>query len=808
MTDKIPLFYTFGNHMHWVDMQWLWGYDVLPDSIQDMLHLCNETGTSANINFDGIGYEKLANESPEALETLRQAIKKGQVEVVGGSYGQPYGLFHGSESNIRQRVMGVRTILRLFGVRPRTFWEEEFDFFPQLPQLLKGVGFDYASLFFQWTWHTPEIPYEDLPAIWWIGQDGSEILTAPRNHLNVHQWPEDFDGLLESSQLQDMPFAGIVQWLELMPSPDWMCRSELLMPRLKELLNDERFDIQTGTLSEYLDLARPHAEKRQYRLDDVWHGMSIGKNGDDFRQRSQQAEASLLSAESLSALTGLFGRPYPHWDVYPAWEIDEAWRELLSAQHHDNDECEGLCGHIGKFAYERSLSLSSEIIKRSLSLLAKRVQSTAEQTLVYNPLGWDRIVPHSDVCVPAFGYTLISADKALPDTDITETENLISLRRGALSVTVDKNSGNISQLSSTICPDGMSVSLLDMVMVCDDNKIKPQFKRIWVDSDAIHIELDYSLSIIITLADSNEGIDVLIQADDLPRPDGGMNTGLQMVIDPKTTHLNLVHDHPYGLSEIEAKGTYRRKYPTGEWMTSPQRFETVHAPFTALTLLDMLDNKGKGLLLLHKGNQGFFRDDMTVRWLLTMYDPWDEDYFNNTLNVHFRLVPHATTLTNTDRWRMAHSFQRPLIMLDSLPAGGDLPSTFAPIQSDSDTVTMSAWFRESEKLGETLPTYAGEGLQFPYVLRLVEFNGDSTSAKITLAGDVEKVIKTNMLGETEQVIDIKIENHQTEITIEMRPFEIATLYIDWIQGHKVPRNLDNFRHIWATIHRTSNDSEM
>ncbi|MEQ9030103.1 MAG: hypothetical protein RLP44_15445, partial [Aggregatilineales bacterium] len=64
MADKLPLFYTFGNHMHWVDMQWLWGYDVLPDSINDMLTLCNETGARGNINFDGIGYEKLASESP------------------------------------------------------------------------------------------------------------------------------------------------------------------------------------------------------------------------------------------------------------------------------------------------------------------------------------------------------------------------------------------------------------------------------------------------------------------------------------------------------------------------------------------------------------------------------------------------------------------------------------------------------------------------------------------------------------------------------------------------------------------------
>lgn len=154
MSDRTVLYYTFGSHMHWVDMEWLWGYHVMPGSVRDMLHFCEATGAKGNVNFDGIGYEKLAAEAPEALAALKQAVHAGQVEVVGASYGQPYGLFHGGESNARQRIYGVRTVKHLLGIRPKTFWEEEFDFFPQLPQLLCGVGFDYGSLFFQWTWHT------------------------------------------------------------------------------------------------------------------------------------------------------------------------------------------------------------------------------------------------------------------------------------------------------------------------------------------------------------------------------------------------------------------------------------------------------------------------------------------------------------------------------------------------------------------------------------------------------------------------------------------------------------------------------
>jgi alpha-mannosidase len=39
-----PLYYTFGNQMHWVDMEWLWGYGTLPGSARDMLAFCAATG--------------------------------------------------------------------------------------------------------------------------------------------------------------------------------------------------------------------------------------------------------------------------------------------------------------------------------------------------------------------------------------------------------------------------------------------------------------------------------------------------------------------------------------------------------------------------------------------------------------------------------------------------------------------------------------------------------------------------------------------------------------------------------------------
>lgn len=857
MHDARPvLYYTFGNHMHWVDMEWLWGYFVLPSSTRDMLAMCAATGARGNVNFDGVGYERMATEAPDALAALRDAVKSGQVEVVGASYGQPYGLFHGGESNVRQRLYGPRAVLRLLGVRPRTFWEEEFDFFPQLPQMLAGAGFRYASLFFQWTWHTPEVPREHLPAIWWEGLDGSRLLTAPRGPLNLHQWPEDFAGLLESPLLREMPTPGIVQWVELMPSPDWMCRSAVLLPPLRSLLEDPRFEVRCTTLSEYLDIARPHAEPRRYTLDDVFHGMSLGKNGDLFRRASRSAEHHALAAESIATLAGLFGRPYAGWNVYPVWELEEAWRELLAAQHHDNDECEGLCGFVGMRSYERSIGLSRHVLARTARTLARRIPSAG--ALAFNLLGWERdatiYLPGCDEPLvarrlPPFGYAALDASNsaAAPPTLVEQTEAAITLRRNTLAVTVDRARGVITQIVSADFSNGAlrdDMPLADLRMtrngmlerfaqaevVIGGTAAEPAIlvTRRGADGAAVRVE--------ISLTPHLDAVDIGFSATGLPRPDGRMHAALQTGFAAALPRPTFIHDHPYGVSEVRATGVYRRKYPTGDWMTSPQVFEEVRNPFTALQLLDITDAT-RGLLYLHDGSQAFFRDGDAAWNILSMYDPWDEDYFIDSLDARVRIVPHGA-IDHATRWRLAQEFTRPPLIVAADAGGddlfayvtrssrwghaiphagpralgghtqGDLPATFAAAICDAPNVALTAIYRESEEAGACIPAYAGAGMQFPIVLRLVELNGEATTTHVQLPGRLAAAYQTNLMGEEAIPVDV-VEIASpfgagpawSAVGLTLRPHEIATLYLDLELARKVTRDLDAHRGVWATIHR-------
>lgn len=809
MTRRV--WYTYGNHFHWVDMQWLWGYEVLGASVRDMLRFNAETGAKGNLNFDGVGYERMAAEDPAALAALRRAVHAGEVEIVGATYGQPYPLFHHGESAIRQLTYGVRAVHRLLGVRPRTFWEEEFAFFPQLPQMLVHAGYEYASLFFQWTWHTPHVPSEDAPAVWWEGLDGSRILTAPRGPLNLHQWPEDFAALQSHPLLAASPAPVIQQWLELLPSPDWMCRSELLVDGVRKLRATPGVELAFGTLSQVLDAVREHAVVRRYTMDDVFHGMSLGKNGDLGHRRSRVAEQTLLSAETVSVVAGRFGRPYPHWDVYPVWELEEGWRELLAFQHHDNDECEGLCGHVGYAGLRRGQTLADHVLDRTVTLLAERSPGPAGRTVVVNPLGWDRpaVVDGRRVDVPAAGYTVLTGDEpsAVPVT-VEEAGERIVLCRGDLRVTVDRGRGVVAAINGLGCgPAGLG--RLRRVRDGREEWFTPVSTRI--DADRVVVvhrsPAGDEVRLTVSLAPERDAVDLAFDADVLTRPDGRHQASLMTLVEPDLAVHTLLHDTPYAVTPVTGRGRYPRKYPTGDWMTSPQVFETVVDPLTGLQLVDLLDEAGAGMLWLHDGSQGFLRAEHGVWNVLSMYDPWDEDHFVSALHARVRVVVHDG-LDHATRWRLAQEFTRPVLTRGPDRAGGDLPAAFSQARlAGHPGAVLTALFRETGYAAAGLPDHVSATVDRPVLARLVEFTGQAGTAELVVNGTVAGAWRTSALGEVQAPLPVTPGPDGTSrVAVELRAYEIATLALDVVEARKQTRDLDAHRDVWATVHRIEEES--
>ena len=618
----------------------------------------------------------------------------------------------------------------------------------------------------------------------------------------------------------------MVQWVELMPSPDWMCRSEVLLPKLRQFLNDDRFEVRPVTLSGLIEAL--HSERtpvRRYTMDDVFHGMSLGKNGDDLRRRSFLGERTILAAEAISAFAGLFGRPYAGWDVYPDWELDEAWRELLAAQHHDNDECEGLCGAIGRTSYARAQALAEGVLDRTLRLVADRAASVAGELVVFNQLGWPRdivvddegagrrtIVPQ----VPAFGVARGPGLETEPAA-IEHAPRTLTLRSREVTVIVDLESGVVDQIISPVFPDGalhpgQSVGTLEMIrdgrpeiFSLADVRVEEALGHpvVYIDRRG---EDGAAVHLTIALAPLDGGVDLSITADGLPPPDPRMHAGLQTAITPAFS-FTLLHDTPYAIAPLEANASHRRKYPTGDWMTSPQVFERIVRPFTAQSLVDLLDTGAdRGLLYLHDGSQAFFRTDAGIRNLLTMNDPWDESYFLDRLRARIRLIPHGA-LTYADRARLAAEFNaRPLWRRAVAPLG-DVPAPTGGLRLEARSVLATAFHRECARAGEHLPDWAGHAMERPYVVRLAEFDGVGERVTLHVPGRVRAAARTNLLGEHEAALKFSGPSADSDgtawstVRLEVGPHEIVTLMLDLERGRKQPRDLDAHRRVWATVHR-------
>src|SRR5690606_15292861 len=191
----------------------------------------------------------------------------------------------------------------------------------------------------------------------------------------------------------------------------------------------------------------------------TWHGMTLGKNADAHPRASFAAERALLGAELLSTIAGLFGRPYASWDVYPTWELEEAWRNTLAAQHHDNHECEGLCGFVGHQQFETAQRMAAEVSGRAAWLLARRAGMSGPDGLVFNRLGWARTVALSDgpdhparlVHVPPFGYAArppAQHRRGAARTTVKrhKRSGTAILARGGFRVEVDEQRGCITRV--------------------------------------------------------------------------------------------------------------------------------------------------------------------------------------------------------------------------------------------------------------------------------------------------------------------------------------------------------------------------
>jgi len=274
-------------------------------------------------------YETLEKYYPEVFEELKEKVKNGQFEPVGGMYVEPDCNIPSCESLIRQCLYGQSYFREKFGMTVNNCWlPDVFGNSWILPQILKKSGIDYFVSNKMSTWNdTNRFPHNNFI---WRGIDGTDVYACvPPTHFITWNMPSQIQENWEAYQdkitggktMQMFGYgdggSGVTEEMlemmkrfdkiSVMPKTEHMGGSEFLEKNLKDNKNLAVWD---GEL--YLEMHR---------------GTFTTKS--NLKMFNRRLEWKLREAEIISLLRFFKG------EEYPAEKIRNCYKKVLLNQFHD-----------------------------------------------------------------------------------------------------------------------------------------------------------------------------------------------------------------------------------------------------------------------------------------------------------------------------------------------------------------------------------------------------------------------------------------------------------------------------------------
>ena len=136
-------------------------------------------GYSQYWELGGSCWVRMGINEPAYLETLKTALKENRLEIIGGTWCEPFALIISGESNIRQMFYGMRAIKENLDYDVTIYGNQEHGTYAQMPQILRSFGLKAVVNRTQWAPYGYESAV-DADVAEWIGPDGTAIAMIPR----------------------------------------------------------------------------------------------------------------------------------------------------------------------------------------------------------------------------------------------------------------------------------------------------------------------------------------------------------------------------------------------------------------------------------------------------------------------------------------------------------------------------------------------------------------------------------------------------------------------------------------------------
>lgn len=325
--DDKKILHMIGNSH--IDPVWLWrweeGFQEVKATFASALDRMNEY-SDFNFTASSIAYYKwIEDVNPETFQKIRERVKEGRWQIVGGWFVEPDCNIPSGEAFVRQALYSQRYLKETFGdICNIGYNVDSFGHNAMLPQILKKSGFDYY-LFMRPSENERHL---DSPLFIWKSEDGSEI-TACRLPGEYTAWFKEHlvknieKTISEIGEHKEMLcFYGVgnhgggptIQNINILHE----LQKDETMPELKfSTLKDFFRKVENDKLPSYKDEMQHH---------------SVGCYSADsmLKQLNRKSENMLMVSEKLSGMANMLGV-----DKVLNKEIEKAWELLLFNQFHD-----------------------------------------------------------------------------------------------------------------------------------------------------------------------------------------------------------------------------------------------------------------------------------------------------------------------------------------------------------------------------------------------------------------------------------------------------------------------------------------
>ena len=452
LLQEVTMHLTGNSH---IDAAWLWPrsetIDVVKRTFSSALQLMHEypeyTYTQSAAAYD----DWLADKYPEIDAHIKERIKEGRWEVVGGMWVEPDLNLPDGESTARSILIGKRWFQQHYGVDVRVGWNpDSFGYNWQLPQIYKKSGIDFfVTQKMSWN-DTNKLP---LKLFWWESPDGSKVLTYfPHGYGNNDLSPARLSANLVEARTMA---PGLTELMDLYgvgdhgggPTRDVLDQGARWMQAGKVAPK-----MEFGTATPYLEGVekeiapqsktwnyRSIAEGYQYPSAPPAGEVSIPTWDDELyleyhrgvyttqagmKRNLREAPEWTLHAENYAALAWLDG------DSYPDAELTDAWKKIAFNGFHDLAAGSGIAViyRDAQKDFDTVRWETNEISAKALHTLAARIDTRAQEgvpVLVFNPLAWRRsaqVEVDAQLPAPATEVTVLDAKGAVLPSQVLSTD--------------------------------------------------------------------------------------------------------------------------------------------------------------------------------------------------------------------------------------------------------------------------------------------------------------------------------------------------------------------------------------------------